>query len=103
MSRKNESIDSSGIPDETQTEEKKTRKPRTKVIRRNVLSDIDAGVILADSQLLRAKVDCLLDSGLKDFLILHTDRIINTLSKRMKERGGESPINSSLTEIEKGN
>jgi len=64
--------------------------------KRNILSDIDSGIILNDVKNLREKISLLQDSGVKNFLILHTERIIIKLEKRMESRGGTSLIEQGM-------
>jgi len=76
---------------------KKSDKPRAKPSR---LSDVDASIILTEASKLKEKVEVLEDGPNKTFLLLHVNRIVNKLARRLEQRGGKSRIMEMIEEEE---
>jgi hypothetical protein len=75
-----------------------TDKPRKKPSKRVYVNDEDVRIILDATRNCREMVEPLEESSFKKFVVLHYDRIISRLEKRLKERGGGSKIRAAMNE-----
>jgi hypothetical protein len=72
-------------------------KPRKKPSKRVYVNDEDVRIILDATRKCRDMVEPLEESSFKKFVVLHYDRIITRLEKRLKERGGGSKIRAAMS------